>query len=113
MGSTQAIHRTSRRAGNVIHQIVTGVEVTIGMIGGAIFQIVMAQALPSEPAEWANMSASVVLGGLAVYLATRTIPALQKEHRDIVAELTKNFRDELKDAREAHKADIAELRDQK
>lgn len=79
---------------------VTAVEVAVGMIGGGLLNLVLAQGSPTDLSEWGNMSASVVLGGLSVYLVTRTIPAIHDKHAAVVKELTDQFRAEMKEIRE-------------
>jgi hypothetical protein len=87
-----------------------------GMIGGGALQIMFMQALPSSPTEWTNLSASVLLGGLAVYLTTRTIPAMHKEHLDKCDALharcermQEKFNEELKTQRNEHKQAIERM----
>lgn len=99
----------------------------LGAIGGGAFQLFMAQSLPSSPVEWGNLSASVLLGGLAVYLATRTIPAMHKEHLDACQaiqaksdqtaqdmharceRMQEKFSEELKNQRDEHRDEIDRL----
>lgn len=56
-------------------------ESAIGAVGAGTWYVI-AQGLPEAPIEWTNLSASVVLGGLCVFLVTRIIPQMHDKFNE-------------------------------
>jgi Sec-independent protein translocase protein TatA len=74
--------------------VIAEVGVMLGLSASSLFIGQIPPAIPTSIDDiplWTNLGASVVLGGLAVYMATKTIP-----------QIVKDFREETRAAREAN-----------
>jgi ABC-type nickel/cobalt efflux system permease component RcnA len=79
----------------------------VGALGWQI--LAQSNAMPESIPPWANMTATGLLGVLAVYLTVRTIPQMQQSHREERKEDRAEFLKQLEAARADHKEVVQQM----